>query len=72
MSKYYAAHGGRSGTWMPPVGVISAELDRATGELATGATTPDRRYTEYFVEGTEPASLKLDAWTVFNRGPLIF
>ncbi|HYU53329.1 MAG TPA: PBP1A family penicillin-binding protein, partial [Gemmatimonadaceae bacterium] len=38
--------------WAPPIGVIYGEVDRATGELATDQTPPDRRYTEYFVEGT--------------------
>ncbi|HXC24788.1 MAG TPA: PBP1A family penicillin-binding protein [Gemmatimonadaceae bacterium] len=72
MEKYYAAHGMRHSDWTPPIGVISAELDRATGQLATATTPTDRRYTEYFVEGTEPTSLKLDPSTVFQRGALVF
>ena len=58
--------------WKPPVGVIYGELDRATGELATDLTPPERRYTEYFVEGTEPAPLKADPWKIFAWGPIIF
>lgn len=72
MSKYYASRPTHDESWEPPAGVISAELDRATGQLATATTPPDRRYTEYFIEGTEPAPLKLDPWIVFRHGALIF
>ncbi len=58
--------------WAPPIGVIYGDVDRATGELATDQTPPDRRYTEYFVEGTEPAPLKADPWKIFAWGPIIF
>jgi penicillin-binding protein 1A len=58
--------------WAPPLGVIMGEVDRATGELATDQTPADRRYTEYFVEGTEPPSLRADPWKVFAWGPIIF
>ncbi len=58
--------------WMPPLGVIMGDIDRTTGELATDQTPADRRYTEYFVEGTEPASLRADPWKVFGWGPIIF
>src|SRR5256885_10068045 len=46
--------------WAPPVGVIYGDVDRLTGELANDQTPPERRYTEYFVEGTEPAPLRAD------------
>lgn len=72
VSKYYAARGLHGGTWTPPLGVISAEMDRTTGTLATPSTPPDRRYTEYFIEGTEPDALKLDPWMVFKDGVLTF
>lgn len=58
--------------WAPPVGVIYGDVDRATGELATDQTPPERRYTEYFVEGTEPAPLRADPWKVFGWGPIVF
>jgi 1A family penicillin-binding protein len=58
--------------WNPPLGVIMGDVDRATGELATDQTPPDRRYTEYFVEGTEPAPLRADPWKLFAWGPIIF
>ena len=58
--------------WTPPIGVIYGDVDRSTGELANDQTPPDRRYTEYFVEGTEPAPLKADPWKLFGWGPIIF
>jgi membrane carboxypeptidase/penicillin-binding protein len=58
--------------WNPPLGVIMGDVDRVTGELATDQTPPDRRYTEYFVEGTEPPALKADPWKLFGWGPIIF
>jgi penicillin-binding protein 2D len=58
--------------WTPPLGVIMGEFDRTTGEIATDRTPPERRYTEYFVEGTEPPPLRLDPWKVFAAGPIVF
>lgn len=58
--------------WTAPLGVIMGELDRATGELANDLTPADRRYMEYFVEGTEPAPLRADPWKLFGWGPIIF
>jgi penicillin-binding protein 1A len=70
MARYYALSKPPVNSWTPPLGVISGELDRATGEMATVATPADRRYTEYFVEGTEPPPLRADPWKVFEWGPL--
>jgi penicillin-binding protein 2D len=77
LARYYAAKpeiltSRAAQQWIPPVGVIFGDVDRATGELATDQTPPDRRYTEYFVEGTEPASLRADPWKLFGWGPIIF
>ncbi len=72
VSAYLNARGARATDWMPPIGVISADLDRATGQMANALTPPNRRYTEYWVEGTEPDSLKLDPWTAFKGGALVF
>ena len=77
MARYYASSAGRSlerssARWTPPLGVISGELDRLTGQLATALTPADRRYTEYFVEGTEPEPLRADPWKVFRFGPIGF
>ena len=77
VARYYASKpeiltSREAAQWTPPVGVIMGQVDRATGELATDQTPADRRYTEYFVEGTEPPSLRADPWKVFGWGPLIF
>ncbi len=77
LARYYASKPGMltSGPgeqWAPPLGVIYGDVDRVTGELATDQTPPDRRYREYFVEGTEPAPLRADPWKLFAWGPIIF
>lgn len=73
MARYYSRTRAPSELlWTPPIGVISGELDRLTGQLATAATPPERRYIEYFVEGTEPAPLRLDPWKIFQWGPIGF
>ncbi|HKR09700.1 MAG TPA: PBP1A family penicillin-binding protein [Gemmatimonadaceae bacterium] len=58
--------------WSPPVGVIYGDFDRVTGQLATDQTPADQRYTEYFVEGTEPPLLRADPWKLFSWGPVVF
>jgi 1A family penicillin-binding protein len=58
--------------WTPPLGVITGDFDRATGEPANDQTPPDRRYTEVFVEGTEPPALRMDPWKLFAGGPIVF
>ena len=77
MMAHYYSTSGRSmerseSQWTPPIGVISGELDRVTGQLANPATPANRRYTEYFVEGTEPEPLRLDPWKLFRWGPIGF
>jgi penicillin-binding protein 1A len=72
VAKYLEARGARNTDWSPPIGVIPAAFDRATGQLATAMTPPDQRYTEYFVEGTEPDSLKLDPSVAFSAGAIVF
>ena len=52
--------------------MIMGDVDRETGQLATDQTPAERRYTEYFVEGTEPPPLRADPWKVFGWGPIIF
>jgi penicillin-binding protein 2D len=70
IGRYYA--GRSTNGWAPPPdGLIYAELDRDTGDLATPTTTPDRRYVEYFLPGTEPAPLRNDPWRVPQWGPLL-
>ncbi|MEX2181485.1 MAG: PBP1A family penicillin-binding protein [Gemmatimonadaceae bacterium] len=56
--------------WAVPEGVVSAELDRDTGALAEFDTPAERRVVEFFVAGTEPPALRLDARRLFRLGPL--
>ena len=56
----------------PPATVVAAELDRATGLLADENTPAGRRYVEYFVRGTEPTPLRVDARRLFRLGPIAF
>jgi penicillin-binding protein 1A len=66
-----AGHSGPS--WDPvPEGLIAAELDRLTGQLATVQTPEDQRYTEYFLDGTEPIELRMNAWRILKGGVVIF
>jgi penicillin-binding protein 1A len=58
--------------WDPPAGLIAAELDRRSGRLADAATPAERRYTEYFLPGTEPGALRVDARRLFLLGPIPF
>ncbi|NUQ21179.1 MAG: hypothetical protein HOQ09_09485, partial [Gemmatimonadaceae bacterium] len=68
LQRWYA--GRTPGSWEPPAGLVSGELDRETGLVADAMTPPDRRYTEYFLEGTEPAGLQWDPWRLFELGPV--
>jgi 1A family penicillin-binding protein len=77
VAKYYASQpqlvaSHATEQWLPPLGVIMGDVDRMTGELATDQTPAERRYTEYFVEGTEPVSLRADPWKLFGWGPIVF
>jgi 1A family penicillin-binding protein len=69
MAKYYAGHPAPA-PWTPPVGLVTAELDRATGQLADSSTPPERRYTEYFLPGTEPEPLRSIPWKLAVFGAL--
>ena len=69
MAKYYAGRPA-PGPWVPPVGMITAELDRATGQLADSLTPAERRYTEYFLPGTEPEPLRSIPWRLPMFGAL--
>jgi len=70
MADYYAAR--TPSEWAPPPGLISAQLDRVTGQLADSTTPPERRYVEYFLAGTEPLPLRVNGWQLFKNGPIIF
>jgi len=58
-----------SGSWTPPPGLVTAEIDRATGKAATLQTPTDRRYQEWFLEGTEPGA-RAWPWSLFRNGPI--
>ncbi len=65
-----AAYGARaSGTWTPPAGLVGLELDRASGKPADTATPAKRRYTEWYLEGTEPGAV-VWPWSLFRFGPI--
>ncbi|HEX2717652.1 MAG TPA: PBP1A family penicillin-binding protein [Gemmatimonadaceae bacterium] len=69
MQRWYA--GRTAGTWEPPAGLVSGEMDRLTGMVADASTPPERRYVEYFLEGTEPEGLRFDPWRIFSSGAVI-
>jgi membrane carboxypeptidase/penicillin-binding protein len=71
MSRYYAATKRPADSWTPPADVVTGELDRVTGEMANEETPPDRIYTEYFIEGTEPIPLRPELVRFFPSGPVI-
>ncbi len=58
-------------TWDMPQGLVTAVLDRQTGKLADPTTPAERRYTEYFLAGTEPGALRVDARRLFGLGPIL-
>ena len=70
MAAWYAGRDSRP--WMAPAGVVAVELDRESGQPATADTPPERRYTEYFIEGTEPGARRFDPWRLFDLGPVTF
>jgi 1A family penicillin-binding protein len=60
LGAWYASHNTQG--WPMVDGVIPAELDRLTGRLADSTTTPERRYTEFFLPGTEPPDVRAAHW----------
>jgi penicillin-binding protein 1A len=70
MARYYAGRPVQADAWLPPEGLVTAELDRATGQIADSATPSDRRYTEYFIPGTEPEPLRSIPWRLPLFGAL--
>lgn len=57
------------GTWTPPPGLVSVEIDRATGKPAESSTPADRRYLEWYLDGTEPGAT-VWPWSLFRLGPI--
>jgi penicillin-binding protein 1A len=58
--------------WPVPPGLVSAEMDRTSGALADATTPFERRFTEYFLPGTEPGVLRVDVRRLFMAGPIPF
>ncbi len=58
-----------SATWTAPPGVVGVELDRSSGKPADATTPADRRYTEWYLEGTEPGASAWP-WSLFRFGPI--
>jgi penicillin-binding protein 1A len=53
MAEYYRTHPVPT-DWSPPAGVVSVEIDRTTGALATPDCPPEQVASEWFLVGTEP------------------
>src|SRR5215831_10589373 len=70
IGRYYS---GRStnGWPTPPDGLVYAELDRTTAQVATPQTLPADRYIEYFLPGTEPEAMRNNPWKLPQWGPLM-
>ena len=69
MAAYYANR--RAGEWpTAPAGLVFADVDRETGELATPLTPSDRRQLEYFIAGTEPLEIR-SPWNIPRWGPVL-
>lgn len=69
ISRFY--RGREVGEWTVPEGLVVAELDRVTGELASELTPVQQRYTEYFIPGTEPTAMRPNPWGIFSAGPIL-
>ena len=70
IARYYA--GRPAPEWnAPPAGLTYAELDRDTGAPATAATPEERRYLEFFIEGTEPPEVRMNPWRIPIWGPIV-
>lgn len=71
VARWYQNRAVGEGWTSPPPGVVSLVLDRQTGQPADTLTPPERKYTEYFLEGTEPGAQTFDPWSVFRTGPIL-
>ena len=66
IGRYYQSRG--TGEWNLPAGLVAVDYDRDKLAPADSTTLPDRRYTEYFLDGTQPG----DPWALFANGPITF
>ena len=70
MAQWYAGRGAPT-PWTPPVGMLTADLDRTTGQVADASTPASQRYTEFFVPGTEPEPLRSVPWKMPVFGAVV-
>ena len=69
MGDYYRTR--RPADWpAAPPGLVFAEINRESGELATPATPASLRVVEYFLPGTEPVEIR-SPWNVPRWGAVI-
>jgi penicillin-binding protein 1A len=69
MGEYYKTR--RAGDWpAAPTGMVFAEINRWSGEVATPATSLDSRIVEFFMPGTEPVEIR-SPWNVPRWGAII-
>ena len=54
---------------MPPANVAPGTMDRETRQPATDSTPVERRYTEYFLPGTQPRAVALENWKKWRYIP---
>jgi 1A family penicillin-binding protein len=66
IGRYYADR--NTGEWNMPAGIVTMDFDRDRMAPADSTTPPDKRYTEYFIDGTQPG----DPWAIFAKGPITF
>jgi penicillin-binding protein 1A len=66
IGRYYAERS--SGDWNLPAGIVAMDFDRDKLAPADSTTLAERRYTEYFIDGTQPG----DPWAIFANGPITF
>lgn len=59
---------GRVAMWDAPPGVVSVTMARSTGERANENTPESERYTEWFVDGTQPGARWWWPWRILSRG----
>lgn len=68
-----AAYDGQPvGSWSPPPGLVAVDLDRLTGAVADSTTPAERRFTEYFLPGTEPESVRFEPRSLFAKGAIVY
>lgn len=67
IASYYTSR--PAGTWTAPPGLATAELDRSNGQPVTALTPTNRRYQEWFLEGSEPGARSWP-WALFRYGPI--